>query len=411
MNSTRESRHEELYERLHYFSIHAFEILSKKLENNIISIPKGYYELRADPAFFILRHRKEIKKLPEVKKCFNAFRKFPNFFRKFGYIPKNGETPSVKYLKLISEEISIRFLTSLAIKTNLKFDQEAFDEAYLKYKERLLIDKNKFQVFTPLHNFKCEENEVDLGNGLKIRRVSEEEKNRIPEIGPLNPFEIFQLENVLETVSEFELEEVLNFGNIISVFDRVVTAMRLFQKGVVYRVVTCHRSLMVHPKGFSTQYNETYKPSGPRYLLKKDKIEDFKKFWNRFMELDLARRAFLDVAIRRFNHAYEMKRNEDKIIDFMIAFEALCFRGEKGSSSQKGKTIAIASSMLIGKNDVEREEIRNFLSKAYELRNKIVHGSKIEDKISVKGVDHHFQIVEFSTIIEEYLRLAIKKLL
>jgi len=416
MNSTEESNHKELYNCLRNFSINAFEMLSKKLMDEVISIPKGYYQLEADPGTFIFRHRKEIYKLPEVKECFNAFRRFPDFHKKFGFIPENGRVPSVKTLKSISEEILRIFLGSLAIKTNLKFDQKSFDEVYLKYEERLLSDKNKFQVFTPLHNFKCEESEVDLGNGLKMRTILEEERNRIRggflgPIGPLSPFEIDQLENVLETVSEFELGEALNLSNIDSVFDKAVTALRLFQKGVVYRVVTYRRSLMVHPMGFSAGWSETYKPSGPRYLLKEGQIEAFKNFWNKFKELDLTKRAFLDVAIRRFNHAYEMKRHEDKLIDFMISFEALCFRGEKGLSSQIGKAIAIAISMLIGRNDVEREEIRNFLDEAYELRNKIVHGSKIEDKISIKGVDSQFQIFEFSSIIEEYLRLSIKKLL
>jgi hypothetical protein len=66
---------------------------------------------------------------------------------------------------------------------------------------------------------------------------------------------------------------------------------------------------------------------------------------------------------------------DEKIIDFMIAFEALFLRG---NTSNKGLVIGTACSLLLGKTDEEREEIYDFFVKAYALRNKIVHGSQID---------------------------------
>jgi hypothetical protein len=65
---------------------------------------------------------------------------------------------------------------------------------------------------------------------------------------------------------------------------------------------------------------------------------------------------------------------EDTLIDLMIAFEALVFEGE--GSESKGRTIAIANSMLIGENEKERRRIRTRLLEAYRVRNVIIHSLK-----------------------------------
>jgi hypothetical protein len=43
-----------------------------------------------------------------------------------------------------------------------------------------------------------------------------------------------------------------------------------------------------------------------------------------------------------------------------------------------GTAIATACSMLLGKTDIERNEIYDFLMETYRLRNKIVHGSVVD---------------------------------
>lgn len=115
-------------------------------------------------------------------------------------------------------------------------------------------------------------------------------------------------------------------------------------------------------------------------------------------DIDLAERKSVGLAIRRLGHAYERRLNEDKVIDCMIGFESLFLRG-KGTPTRAGQLIGLGCSILIGKNDKEREEISDFLERAYKIRNKIVHGSEVT--------------VEFQLIsrMEDYLREAIKGLL
>jgi hypothetical protein len=65
--------------------------------------------------------------------------------------------------------------------------------------------------------------------------------------------------------------------------------------------------------------------------------------------------------------------------------------------------------MLLGQNQNERKTISALLNKTFALRNDIVHGS--ESKIPVVINDEKFEIDNFVSQIEEYLRASIKKLL
>jgi len=73
------------------------------------------------------------------------------------------------------------------------------------------------------------------------------------------------------------------------------------------------------------------------------------------------------------------------------------------TQSNKGVSLAaIACSILLGRNEKEREEIRKSLTKAYSMRNSIVHGAEYKKESDM---------LEFVAQIEEYLRGSIKKLL
>jgi hypothetical protein len=119
-----------------------------------------------------------------------------------------------------------------------------------------------------------------------------------------------------------------------------------------------------------------------------------------------AKRKNMDIAFKRFQRAYHEPDPEDQLIDFLIAFEALFLKGEKAKESH-GDIIAIACSHLLGKNEQEREEIRQFLTKAYSIRNYIVHGSEYQKPF----VDKEYEMNEFVSKIEDFLRESIKKLL
>ena len=93
-----------------------------------------------------------------------------------------------------------------------------------------------------------------------------------------------------------------------------------------------------------------------------------------------------------------------------IAFESL-FTDESTSRNRSygmGQLVGLGCSMLIGQNQEERNEIKQFLIKAFKIRNNIVHGLAVE--ISMIN-NKKYSMREISSQLQEYLKTSIKKLI
>ena len=127
--------------------------------------------------------------------------------------------------------------------------------------------------------------------------------------------------------------------------------------------------------------------------------------------VDFTDRTSLYLAKKRFERGYAEDDKEDKLIDFMIAFEALFLKGEKGSFAN-GKIIAIACSVLIGENENDREQIKENLLKAYKIRNAIVHAGSYNRLITNKETGACIDTLpDLLTKVENYLRSSLNKML
>lgn len=147
---------------------------------------------------------------------------------------------------------------------------------------------------------------------------------------------------------------------------------------------------------------------GEPYAIDIDEIEGIRKLVRKIDKIDLSKRNPLRIACERFSRSYEDRREDDKIIDFLIGFEALFLKGKK-TLSGKGLYIGLGCSMLLGRNDKERQSINDFLVKAYNLRNNIVHGS---DPITSIRIDNEtYEMEDIIIKLREYLRESIKRLM
>ena len=182
---------------------------------------------------------------------------------------------------------------------------------------------------------------------------------------------------------------------------KIITALRLFKAGSI----SCSE-ILVYQKTwrdlneipFILSMSSKIGRDANKYELTKEDIENLKEFWNFFKSFNIKEYPFLDVAIRRFNFSYKRVLPEDKIIDFMIAFEALYFPDEKAELSYR---LAFRCAYFLGKDESERQKIFKLLRNAYEMRSKIVHGRNLNSE----------SVRELSIELEELLRKSIKKFL
>jgi len=179
--------------------------------------------------------------------------------------------------------------------------------------------------------------------------------------------------------------------------ENIVFALRLFKEGDVFCKVIwaenhCHQ-IVLNPfyELPSTIHRKIYP-----FRIKE--IDQIREIFEKIIKTDFDRRRPLKIARDRLNRSYGKSMYDEKIVDFMIGFEALFLRE---SSTCSGQIIGTGCSTLLGKTDKERIEIYDFLKKTYKLRNEIVHGSAID----------YSRISETALKLKELLRKSILILL
>lgn len=302
----------------------------------------------------------------------------------------------------------------------LEFDSDTFEKSYRNLERFFYSDSIPTTSQAPLHNFDSEIENIDLGGGLSIRRLgSTEQEALFSEHSSQFPrYDIMRLRYVVEF--HFETKKLfgpLDQGNLSAdegitesreKIGTLVTTLRLFKPGVTGTgmVRTCHETDIPLFGGITTGYPSYGEYVGKQYHLPASELEDFRRFWK---EIDFTH--CNDVALRRFNYSYGRVNPEDKLIDDMIALEALFLEGEKAGTSSK-TVIAVGCSTLLGKNREERRRIRKTLMDAYELRNLIVHGSQYcRTKREMKRGTNIDVLSALVSEVENCLRESLKKLL
>ena len=237
-----------------------------------------------------------------------------------------------------------------------------------------------------------------LSDRLSIRRINNEEKsllveklaftgislNDIVKINYVIAYK-FSLSKGFDTESEIQDKDYTS--EIKSIFVALITALRLYKDGEVgaytfLQIVTLDqpiRIVNVSP-GLYTLGLET--GVGIIYSLNKTQLKEFKRFWNVYSNSLIKLLDFkttkkdpfksIKKALSRFNSAYGKRNPEDKIVDWMISYEALFSKKDDPPESISHR-LALRSSRF-SKIPSERKDLYIDLKAAYNVRSKIVHG-------------------------------------
>jgi len=282
---------------------------------------------------------------------------------------------------------------------------------YLLFEKPFYSRINRFNVTSPLENFSASINEIDLGKGLRIRRISDAEKSDYLRLmsmslgdSPFRGLEVISIDYVLETTYYHRKGTSVNTSDCRRSFEDVITALRLFKSGVVdFNVLRCKPMFWKSSFGISYGSQGGYiSPRGLKYILNECEVKPFKHFWKRYKKRSKTKsNKYLDVALKRFNLGIEETDFEDKMIDYLISFEALYLQERRELTYRLSNRVAI----LLGKKEKETEEIKQNIKKAYDLRIVIVHGKDFRP-IKIEGKT--IQTRDFAFIIENYLRKSIR---
>lgn len=183
--------------------------------------------------------------------------------------------------------------------------------------------------------------------------------------------------------------------------ENLVKTFRLYKSGNVRNYFH-----IIVPSTGGYMYTGYVKRVFLNYHFSSSEIEDFLEFQEILTtlipnELDKNNR-YIEIAIRYFNFANERDSNEDKMVDYIIALEALYLNGDHGEFTYR--LAHRAASMLGSTFDKRRETFRN-VRDAYDLRSQIVHGGSDpkKRKITNEDVEKVNNYVRISIV--EYLNL------
>ncbi len=374
--------------------------------HKIIS-PGGWSkDYRPKPRYwlFINRHERDIQAVPEFSAWLEAMRADESITKHLDNIVSTVQGGIRRTAWEYAAHLLVKQFS--AEPTSFEFDANAFDRCYLEMERFFFQDVIEFRAFSPLQNFSADVEVIDLGGGLRIRKIVDQELEELLDasaLGSTIPFgEIPNYRYAME--AEYELQKLFRELKVEDLkatpdqefFGKLVTALRLFKPGTLGFNIVKTIPVADTPGVFGgTRSAWEYKRFwGPKYSLTGGDVEAFKEFWNGFRKVDLGQQAAMGVAIRRFNFAYERLGLEDKLIDLMIGFEALFFKsGEFGENRHK---LALRVARLLSEDYETRKRIAKEVAAFYDTRNLVVHGELVTLK------------PEFITKIEDVLRDSIK---
>jgi hypothetical protein len=207
---------------------------------------------------------------------------------------------------------------------------------------------------------------------------------------------------VIDEPSGWTIERLLLAASLRRhITELTIAALRLFQDGWVVPVGTLAQGFEPPPGG--TSRSEMYPPRwrflpGEPYHLTAAQVPEFVQFWRWFLQATEP----VHVAARRFSEARYRNRQEDQLLDLVIAAEAL-FGG--GDSQEVGYKVRLRAAALLGNDAVSRRRIFGEFKTAYDLRSVIAHGSK-QTKRQRQQIQRLPQLI---VTIEQHIRDAVRK--
>lgn len=256
-------------------------------------------------------------------------------------------------------------------------------------------------VLAPLANLALTVDEICIEDGLRIRAVSPEEMERWINWESLfggPPLDLFVFSEINSLV-EYRFREPrfgpFGGGYDAELVDRLVGLLRLITDRSVYSPFFEQSTVTVLGSNRSLGWKPlTYLPD-QRGVVDERVGKQFVALWHKISKSQVPPE--LQVALRRWNSSFERATEEDRLIDYWIAFESLFLDSSEDELSFR---VSLRIAAFLGGTGEERLEIYEAMRESYGARSKIVHGKR-----AVRNLP------QVAATTRRYLRAAILKCL
>jgi len=318
----------------------------------------------------------------------------------------------------------------------LAFTDERFCSKWKKLIGFFVADKIPFRTVAPLPHLVAPEFPLRLNDELVLDRLTEDEVTRCYQAGVLRPDSLqypliygHVAVGIRRTVSlpklirggdeppePLEAEGEGSFGNRPFsrgdlVIDDVLSALRLFKNTQIRAAgfVICTDAPWLN--GMTSYQVFGQWPYRGRFELSENDVPQFLNLWH-LLEQKAANFPF---SIHRFNLAFDRGLLADRIVDLVIAAEAL-FLSDIGNEPYRGELryrIALRAAKFIDHPNYVEHDIFCVMRQAYDIRSVVVHSGSTEvpPKLTRLPDNPSADLPTFIDAIEEFVRLGLRKTL
>lgn len=342
--------------------------------------------------------------------------------------------------RLAEDELIEGILQEVALRGGaIGFDEDSFRSAYAHIEGALYADHLQFKMVAPIFQAQFARLPLALGDGLEINEMSLPELNAVVSAGlmarvvrPDSEKDVFHHREAVmylyrlpkrvtpatdiadddDDDRDDHAEVMRLFEMTETVVDEVMRALRLVHHGAYSIPGAIHLPL--------TWFDEDQEPradflqTGSRHYLMTAAFSDgacdqVESIYRALNEPRVRKHRGVIQAVSRFSFALDKHRAEDRILDMMIAAEAL-FLSDAGGAADRGELkyrLSLRAAVLLGTNGREREQIFKFMKLAYDARSAIAHGGSPGPLRDPDG--NQIDLELFTKYLDRYLRRAIKK--
>lgn len=420
-------RNKTLYAKIEKFVISSISLLKEfSFKETVPRMQIGSFneDTKIDSYKFVLNHSADLEKLPEFVDCAKYMLQNPFTLKALNHGWRDKDQNIIKeqdLKKRLPLQLfffgDLQHLLARHIQENggFVFVRDRFEAAYNEFERGTYSSHILHRLTAILEGFSGDIEELELRKNLRIRKMTAEEKSTfLNEIVVAPPFFVFDRihdEYVLEAIYCQKKETPFTVVPAREDFNDIVTVLRLFKPGlVIARHIRSNPITWALKAGRLDDWIDSSLVRVPSSVYELNKSEKllFLKLWRRFKifksSISSKDDNYLSIALKRFNFGIEENEAENKIVDFLIAFEALCLC----DSEEIGYKLSNRVAVLLAKKSDEAEKIREFMKEAYRIRSKIVHGSK-NKSVTINGKT--MDLAVFTQKLEEYLRKILRSFL
>ncbi|MGH7881741.1 MAG: hypothetical protein ACREN8_02380 [Candidatus Dormibacteraceae bacterium] len=192
---------------------------------------------------------------------------------------------------------------------------------------------------------------------------------------------------------------------VMQEFDELTSCLRLFKIGEVAvgtRVMLIPSDLIKHSVSshpISWHFHN--------YDLTRLEAEELPKLWDQLHTHGVTDTKHLALAVRRFSYKGERTRAEDRLVDLIVAAEALFLGGDTDERGELSYRLALRAASFIEDSNQSPQSIFNLFRNAYKFRSGFVHGSAVKSIKQDDGPD--LTPEKLIEVVEGLLRSGLRK--